>query len=48
MSDRVGFGWGGFNVELELRKLAIADGLELIPEDDAETCQHNFDLPRRG
>ena len=38
----------GFNVGLELRKWAIADGLGLIPEDDPETCHHNFDPRRRG
>ena len=41
-------GLGGFNIGLELCKLAIANGLGLIPEDDPETCHHNFDPPRRG
>ena len=40
--------WDGFNVELELRQWAIADGLGFIPEDDPETYYHNFDPPRRG
>ena len=39
---------GEFNIGLELHKWAIPDGLGLIPEDDAETCHHNFDPPRRG
>ena len=44
----VGLGFGEFNVGLELRKWAIADGLGLMPEDDPETCRHNFDQSRRG
>ena len=39
-----GLGWGGvdeFNVGLEKWVLP------LIPEDDPETCHHNFDPPRR-
>ena len=34
------------NVGLELRKWPIADGLGFIPEDDPETCHHNFDPPQ--
>ena len=48
---RLGTCWIGlseFNVGLELRKSAVADGLGFIPEDDPETCHHNFDPPRRG
>ena len=37
----------GFNVGLEQRKRAIADGLGVIPKDDPETCHRNFDPPRR-
>ena len=36
---------GGFNVGLELRYWAIADGLGFFPKDDPETCHCNFDLP---
>ena len=42
------FGLGGFNVRLELRQWAIADGLGFIPKDDPETCHRNFDPQWRG
>ena len=38
----------GFNVGLEQRLWAIADGLGLIPKDDPEICHRNFDPSRRG
>ena len=38
---------GGFNVGLELRWRAIANGLGFIPTDDPETCHRNYDPPRR-
>ena len=38
---------GWFNVGLELRKWAIADGLGFILKDDLETCYRKFDPPRR-
>ena len=41
-------GLSGFNIRLEQRQWAIADGLGFILKDDPETCHHNFDLPRRG
>ena len=37
-----------FNVGLEQRYWAIADGLGFIPKDDLETCHRNFYPTRRG
>ena len=39
---------GGFNVGLEQRFWATADGLGFIPKDVPETCHCNFDPLRRG
>ena len=42
-------GWlGGFNVSLELRWWAFADGLGFFPKDNPDTCHRNFNLPKRG
>ena len=38
----------GYNVELEQRWWAIADGLGFIPKDDSEICHRNCHPPRRG
>ena len=37
-----------FNVGVEQRKWAIADGLGAIPKDDPETWHRNFNPPQRG
>ena len=42
-------GWmSGFNIGLELRYWALADGRGFIPKDDQDTGHRNFDPPRRG
>ena len=47
LSNRLRLSVSGFNVGLEQRKWAIADGLGFIPKDHPETCHRNFDPTRR-
>ena len=46
--DEGWIGLGGFDVGLELRQQAIADGLGVIPKDDPDPCYLNFDPPLSG